>query len=320
VANKEFVGRMTMKNLALPLLLALLAGCSAREVHDKNRSPGPNDLHSPHQAAAEPGDLIGRLGDTTTSNQERDEIVEELVKTKPLESAPGILALMRENCSPMEPGFGAKPWMEDRLSVRARIWYAAAHVWDALFEGPSTPDRVETLLTLLTVNEDSYSRSRVLKKLRNDQWESSAEAPVSAMAADPRNDSSIRGLAFETLLTRTGPKHAKDAMEYLETLPPDEQAGAFVSILNTANGFFTWPEDLRKEVIGVGFGILEHTAAKDKKRGYFLARRLGSLLQVPGEFAPDQDDPRYRGEHGLNDQFFSDTVENALTYNKQVSE
>jgi hypothetical protein len=45
---------------------------------------------------------------------------------------------------------------------------------------------------------------------------------------------------------------------------------------------------------------------------YFLAIKTGDYIGQ--EFKPDQTKPEYRGEHGLADSFFADTVKRALDW------
>jgi hypothetical protein len=78
-------------------------------------------------------------------------------------------------------------------------------------------------------------------------------------------------------------------------------------------GFFNLSQDSRKRIISLGFDLLkleEHNGIN----GYFLATSLGTFLKIPGEFKPDSKDPQYKGENGLTEKFFSDTVKNALEY------
>jgi hypothetical protein len=172
------------------------------------------------------------------------------------------------------------------------------------------------LLTLLETHNDSHSRCVVLKKLGGSQWTTSAERPVLGLGADPKNDIDARNCAFTTLLQRTGHKYAHEAIEYVKSLPVGEQGVIYCRVFNIGNRFVVWPADRQEEVIRLGFATLKKTTAKNADQGYFLARQLGFFLRIPNEFSPDQRDPAYKTEHALNDKFFSQTVENALEWEK----
>jgi len=53
--------------------------------------------------------------------------------------------------------------------------------------------------------------------------------------------------------------------------------------------------------------------------GYFAATRLGFILRIQNEFAPNKKEPMCQDEHGLTEELFIGTVKNAIQYNKENS-
>jgi hypothetical protein len=111
-------------------------------------------------------------------------------------------------------------------------------------------------------------------------------------------------------------RYFEPAMQLLTSLPPEKSSEAFQAITNIGYKIHQLPSDQLRTLARFGFGLLEAAQVKDKYggSGYFLARRLGFILQIPGEFSPDQKSPRYNSGHGLTDDFYKDTERNAMNW------
>ena len=70
-------------------------------------------------------------------------------------------------------------------------------------------------------------------------------------------------------------------------------------------------------MLAAGFQIISELPNKDLKSGYFVARHLGFILKAQDEFTPDQKKQKYQGKHGLTDNFFIDTVKNAIKWHSK---
>ena len=74
-------------------------------------------------------------------------------------------------------------------------------------------------------------------------------------------------------------------------------------------------------MLAAGFEIITELSDENLQTGYFVARRLGFILKIQDEFAPNQKASKYQGKHGLTDEFFIDTVKNAIKwYSKHKKE
>lgn len=93
--------------------------------------------------------------------------------------------------------------------------------------------------------------------------------------------------------------------------------------MNQGNRLFSLSNENRQRVLTAGFEAITELPDEELRAGYFVARRLGFMLKKEDEFAPDQKDPKYQGEHGLTDDFFTETVRSAIewhTASKHVRE
>ena len=93
-----------------------------------------------------------------------------------------------------------------------------------------------------------------------------------------------------------------------------DRCQAFNFTLNQGNRLFSLSEENRRKVLAAGFDIIADLPDKDLETGYFVARRLGFILKIKDDFAPNQKARKYQGEHGLTNEFFIDTVRNAIKW------
>ena len=260
-------------------------------------------------------DLIRELVRKDISNERRDAIVEQLKQSDISTVAPKILEVMRSHASPQEPGIPPKPWMNDMHSHKAKVWYASAEIWRELFKGRDDPNKAAILPKLLTDNHDEYSIRTILNAMQA-HWPTEAEQQVFNLFQDPKATIGSKRNAIEVLLARCGERYVISALDFIRSSSSRDQLMLFTSIFNSG-GYFSYSEARQKGIIDLGFSILE---SNENQSGYGLARRLGGFLKIPGEFAPDQHAAKYKTERGLNDQFFLDTVRNALEWRKRKAD
>jgi len=89
---------------------------------------------------------------------------------------------------------------------------------------------------------------------------------------------------------------------------------AFNFTINQGNRLFSLSDKNRRLVLAAGFEVLKDWTESELQHGYFVATQLGFILKIRDEFAPNQKARKYQGEHGLTDEFFIDTVKNALRW------
>jgi hypothetical protein len=267
-------------------------------------------------------DLVSELVRKDISNERRDAIVEQLKQSDISAVAPKILEVMRSHESAGEPGIPPKPWMNDSHSHRAKVWYASAEIWFWLFIGRDDPNKAAILPKLLTsindaYKDDGYTIHEVLSTMLA-HWAPEAEQQVSNLLQDSKAPSSVKRHALEVLIQRCGERYVIPAIDFIRSSSGRDQKMLFTSIFNSG-GYFKYSEENQKNIIDLGFSILE---SNENQYGYGLARQLGYFLKIPGEFAPNQNAAKYKTKNGLNlnDQFFLDTVRNALEWRKRNSE
>ena len=150
----------------------------------------------------------------------------------------------------------------------------------------------------------------------NYQWCPDAETVLLGLAKNKEEDLGIRRSAVSTLLSRCDinaymPLAVEIVLAHKKGL---DRCQAFNYTMNQGNRLFSLSDENRRKVLVAGFDIVTELPDKDFQTGYFVARRLGFMLKKEDEFAPNQKERKYQGEHGLTEEFFIDTVKNAIEW------
>src|SRR5262245_61911578 len=176
--------------------------------------------------AAQSENLIRELVRKDISNERRDIVVEQLKQSDISETAPMILKLSNDFASPTEPGIGDKPWMSDRHSHRAKIWYASHAIWNEWFKGRDDPVKAAILLKLLQNDNGYYSIGVILNTMRF-QWTTEAEQPVFDLFKRHGTSDLPRYHAIQVLLERCGERYVDRAIEFIQSSAPRDQLSFF---------------------------------------------------------------------------------------------
>ena len=266
-------------------------------------------------AAATPGAMastatdVAELVKVETTKERRDALVGALSAAPFREVVPVILPLKREYATPIEPGMGSKPWMNDDHSVRARIWYALGAIWDSQLSRGPDPAKAATLLSMLGTSGHPWDERELIVAI-GQHWTTAAERPLEALVKRRSAPAEVRVAAARELLDRASiDRYVPDAVALVRELPPSDRSAAYRDLGYAARSARS---DNRTAVVDLGFELLE--AEENPHGGYFLARTLGFLLDAPGEFAPDVRDPQYKGPNGLTREFFDQTVRTARAW------
>ena len=118
-----------------------------------------------------------------------------------------------------------------------------------------------------------------------------------------------------------GERYVPKAIGLIRSLPVAEQSRQYRDVFNAQHRFSEYKQETQDQIMGLGFMILKAEAKPGTPAGYELAQYLGAYLHVPGAFAPDGNAAKYwkNGRKDMNgqfftDQFFTDTVQNALDW------
>ena len=260
-------------------------------------------------------DDVAQLAQSDLPAERRDALVTALSSAPFSEVMPRILPLLVMSPAPAEPGMGPKPWLSDAHSERAKIWYAAGAVWQSHLRGSPDPRKTATLLSLLSSAKDVRQQDLLIRALEH-QWDAAAEKPLLDILAQPSAPPNLRVQSAKILLHHSDiRRYFEPAMQLLTSLPPEKSPAAFQEITNLGYKTHQLSSDQLRALARFGFGLLAAAQVEGKDTsGYFLARRLGFILQIPGEFSPDQKSPKYNSGHGLTDDFFKDTERNAMIW------
>lgn len=257
---------------------------------------------------------------------ERTALVEKS-KKEPFAKIAPILLKTLVDCQPfygINP-WGDTPWNNDRLRAPDRTYLMASAVWQHLMESRDDLVKARTILSLLQKASGQTEKSILIRAIMNHQWCPDAEEALLGIAKDKQEYLGIRRAAASTLLSRCDINtHMPLAVEIILAHKKGlDRCQAFNFTTNYGNRLFTLTEQNRRRLLAAGFQTITEIPDKDLQVGYFVARRLGCILKVQDEFAPNQKKRKYQGEHGLTDEFFMDTVKNAKAWysrNKEAIE
>ncbi|MEE9296967.1 MAG: hypothetical protein V3W34_18640 [Phycisphaerae bacterium] len=165
-----------------------------------------------------------------------------------------------------------------------------------------------------------FSESRTdcerLELLRETAWSKEKAELERRVLSDLETNDAIRALCAQELVFRGNRADRETVVRLI--LDADDSALAeqvFPGLCSRASAGreaarVIPPPDPRVIAIGMDLFRREHDRHPGNAQGgYFIARDLAHCLGV--RFAPSEDDERYKGQHGLNDAFFVETVRNA---------
>jgi hypothetical protein len=212
--------------------------------------------------------------------------------------------------------WGDTPWNNDRLRPRDKTYLMASAVWQHHMEPRDDLEKATILLSLLQKASGRSDKGILIGAIMNSQWCPDAEKVILGIAKDEKEDLGIRRASASALLSRCNidtymPLAVEIILSHDKGMPRNQ---AFNLTLNQGNRLFSLSEKNRRLVLAAGFKVLTDWTESELQHGYFVARQLGFILKIRDEFAPDQKARKYQGEHGLTDDFFSDTVKNALRW------
>jgi hypothetical protein len=251
------------------------------------------------------------------SPEERTALVERSKKEPFATIAPILLRTLVDN--QMLLGYcpwGDTPWNNDRLRPTDRTYLMASVVWQQHMKPRDDLEKAPILLSLLQNASRQNEKSILIGAIKNSQWCTEAEKVLLAIAKDKKEDLGIRRASVSTLLIRCEidiymPLAIEIILSHDKGMPRNQ---AFNFTINQGNRLFSLSEENRRLVLATGFEVLTDWAENELQHGYFVARQLGFILKIRDEFAPNQKKRKYQGEHGLTDEFFIDTVKNALRW------
>lgn len=217
---------------------------------------------------------------------------------------------------------GDKPWNDKRLEPKQQNFVAAEIVWSHHLRGPNEPAQARVLGRLIPHgNTNPHGRYLVVNALTHSQWAPELEPVLKAMLSDESRSSDAKRAALDCLLHRCDINtYMPLAIERIRsTKGLVHQLREFNSLTNHGNRLFTLTATQRRELIDLGFRLLQRLPHKQHQSGYFVALHLGFMLKIKDQFKPDQNAEEYQSPSGLTDAFFIDTVKNALAWEVENS-
>jgi hypothetical protein len=151
----------------------------------------------------------------------------------------------------------------------------------------------------------------VLYALAN-RWDPAAEADLAKILGDAGVSREVRRYAALPLIMH-GEGDYRDVMLQWAAKSDHDEKVRWYDLL--ADPRHKARKGVDPRVIHMGFKLIQADRAQtpDYIHGaYFLAVNTGRY--VGEEFAPSTNDPRYKAKGGLSEQFFADTVQNALRW------
>jgi hypothetical protein len=255
-------------------------------------------------------ELIKILTAPHTSRKARKQAAARLAQKPPREVLPKLLEVQRKY------GATISDWGLDAFDMGYEVtWEQAAAVtagyaWSGNLDNPSysKEEKGLALLDLMKLEKTASGRAGFLNNLKF-YWVDGAEVEAAAILGDSNCDSRSRYTAADVLLGLTAMKYYDQT--YSAALVASSETQEWFARLLLSKKAPEW----EARVLRYAFTVIQTQRRAHPDRpgyGYFLASAVGS--HVGTEFVPDQSDPKYKGENGLKDTFFIETVENALRW------
>lgn len=262
-------------------------------------------------AAPSADDLVATMTDKTAAWDARCAAEDSLTNLPPRTVLPILLPHIGMGMPSPVIWNSAGRDFDKRAPVEWQVFYAVARTWNHQVDSLPRDSGGTVLLPLLGAAKQAGERSRVLMDLTQ-RWVPDAEEPIATMFKDPEEDLTVKTTAALALIL-----HGQ--ANYHDLLLGYAQSGSFADRKRWFD-LLSDPRHKRKtgvdpNVVRMGFSLIEEDRRVSPgyiHGAYFLAIKTGDY--VGQEFKPDQKAERYQGEHGLTDNFFADTVANALSW------
>lgn len=253
--------------------------------------------------------------------QQRDALVQKSLKA-PFEEMLPLMLEARVKLRPMMLGYnppGQTAWNDPGVPDPYRKFMMAEYVWFKHTYGEGNPRKGEVLLELFEETDSSEARRLLFDAMAYAHWIPEMEEPLARFARDKSNPVVRRRQALSTLLNMCDVnKYTPEAIAIIPEHKTDRlKIHAFQALFNLGHDLFKLNEENRRALLNIGFDFMNGLPAGDVHSSYFLARRLGYILRIENEFAPDQFAEKYQSPTGLKENFFSDTVSNAKAWYRE---
>lgn len=263
-------------------------------------------------AALDVDRALAEFVDPAIPDQRRDELITQLSQAPFADVAPKMLPLMKRYATPWEPGKPDKPWMGRFHSVRAKIWYASAEIWNRLMRAPESAGRRDTLRSMLVEAQNADDQKTLLEGL-GQHWEARAQTPVAELMGRASAAAEVRVKAAEVLWKRADAvRYFEDTMRLLASLSGEERSHAVGRFIRPASGADRLSCAQWGRLIGYAFEVVEEDHRRAPGTASGLAGDLGFVLGIAGEFSPDR--APYDTPNGPAKAYFETIEANALAW------
>ncbi|MHC4986221.1 MAG: HEAT repeat domain-containing protein [Planctomycetota bacterium] len=248
---------------------------------------------------------------------ERDLLVETSKNASFVQIAPVLCRALRDNSPPLLFSPSERPWRDRDLGPSGAMYLMALEVWQHHVWTPSDPEKAAALLSLLETSTDDAEKARLITALGEAHWTPEAERPLLRLARDEAESLAVRRAAVKGLLRQCDLNaYVPSAVDIIAAHPSGMQRReAFADVTDLGQRLEALYEMNRNAIASLGFEMLLDLPDDQLDQGYFVARRLGEIIQAPNEFAPGRPEPAFRYEDGdLAYPFFAETTANALAW------
>ena len=269
---------------------------------------GTPDPKTPLNAAEK---LVARMTDPRAPFDDRCAAEDDLAKLRPQEVLPKLLPQLAKGMPEGGIWNGATREIDRKAPIPWQIFYATSRAWSHQVEKLPVHSGGKLLTALLQAAANDKEKHHLLKALTS-RWEPDAESPLAKLlvaANEPREIGQDAALA----LIVHGKQDYRDVMLRLAANADHDEKVQWYNLLADPRHKKRTGVDPR--IISLGFRLIQADRARSPEYlqgAYFLANTTGSYIGQ--DFAPDSKDSRYQSKGGLSEQYFADTVKNALRW------
>lgn len=253
--------------------------------------------------------LIYKMTNDTTAWEDRFAAEDELATIPPKIVLQKLLPHIEKGMPSMAIWNSAGREIDKLAPVEWQIFYAVSRSWNRQVKKLPRNHGGILLLDLLNKTSSPFARKRLLDDLIH-RWITDAEPNVVALLTNPKNNITTRITAGIALIKHSKKNYFDLIFENAKESKPSTRRLWYDLLVR-----YVTQTGIDPRVVQMGFDLIEVEQALNPNyahASYFLAIKVGEY--VGQKFQPDQKLMRYHNEHGLTDEFFEDTVKNALNW------
>lgn len=255
--------------------------------------------------------LVARMADPKVTWEDRGAAEDKLAELPPRDVLPALVPHIAKGMPRGGIWNSAGREHDRQASLPWQVFYAVGRSWDHQVAKFPAGQGADILLELLRKGPADPAKVRLLADLTL-RWTPEAEPTVAGLLKDPKENLAVRTAAGLALILEGKENYQEFLLDSAKAASPEDRTRWYDLLVDPRH---KQRHGTDPRVVQLGFVLIEAERRRtpDFIHGaYFLALKTGAY--VGQDFSPDRNAPRYQGQGRLKDEYFQDTVKNALAW------